>query len=175
MLQGAGLTPKKLIARYFPDPETIRNHKYLRCFGSLLIGPGLWHLNRNSVAKAFAVGVFSAFMPIPFQMLLAAALAIFFCCNIPIAVALVWLTNPITMPPVFYFCYRVGAWLLGMPIEHFHFESNLHWVLNSMLHIWQPFLLGCVVSGLVFGLVSWCVIHIAWRIMVIKRWQGRGR
>ncbi|MDQ6963397.1 MAG: hypothetical protein Q9M13_00590, partial [Mariprofundales bacterium] len=56
------MTPKKLISRYFPDPDRIRQHKRLQCFGSLLIGPGLWQLNRNSVAKAFAVGVFSAFM-----------------------------------------------------------------------------------------------------------------
>jgi len=169
------LTPKKLITRYFPDPETIRNHKHLRCFGSLLVNPGLWHLNRHSVAKAFAVGVFCAFMPIPFQMLLAAAMAIVFHCNIPISVALVWLTNPFTMPPVFYFCYRVGAWILAIPMEKFHFEANLHWVINSMIHIWQPFLLGCVVSGLFFALLAWCMVLVAWRLMVIKRWNGRNQ
>ena len=169
------MTPKKLIARYFPDPDTIRNHKNLRCFGSLLVNPGLWHLNRHSVAKAFAVGVFCAFMPIPFQMLLAAAIAIMVHCNIPISVALVWLTNPITMPPVFYFCYRLGAWILGVPAQQFDFEANLDWVLNSMLHIWQPFLLGCLVSGLVFAMLSWCVIHVAWRVMVTRRWKGRNR
>ncbi|MDQ6964850.1 MAG: DUF2062 domain-containing protein, partial [Mariprofundales bacterium] len=116
-----------------------------------------------------------AFMPIPFQMLLAAAISIVVGCNIPIAVALVWLTNPITMPPVFYFCYRLGAWLLNTQVEEFNFEANLNWVLNSMLHIWQPFLLGCVVSGMLFAVISWCIIHVGWRIMVIRRWQRRGR
>ncbi len=169
------MTPRKLLARYFPDPEIIRNHKNLRCFGSLLSNPGLWHINRHSVARAFAVGVFCAFVPVPFQMLLAAGGAIIFHCNIPIAVALVWLTNPVTMPPVFYFCYRVGAWLLGIPMQPFQFEANFDWVLNRMLHIWQPFLLGCFVSGLVFALVSWCAIHIAWRVMVSRRWKGRNR
>ncbi len=169
------MTPRKLIARYFPDPETIRNHKNLRCFGSLLVNPGLWHLNRHSVAKAFAVGIFCAFVPVPFQMVLAASFAIVIHCNIPISVALVWLTNPITMPPVFYFCYRVGAWVLGLPARHFDFEASLDWVLNSMLHLWQPFLLGCLLCGLLFALVGWCAIHVAWRVMVTRRWMRRNQ
>ncbi|RMH51564.1 MAG: DUF2062 domain-containing protein [Zetaproteobacteria bacterium] len=167
------MTPKKLLARYFPDPESVRNHKHLRCFGTLLANPGLWHVNRCSVARAFAVGVFCAFIPVPFQMVLAAGGAILFHCNIPIAVALVWLTNPITMPPVFYFCYRVGAWLLGLPASELPFEANLDWLVHSMMQAWQPFLLGCLICGIVFALLSWCAIHIAWRAMVAHKWKRR--
>ena len=167
--------PRKLINRYFPSPETIRDHKHLRCFGTLLHNPGLWHLNRHSVARAFAVGIFCAFMPIPFQMLLAAAMAIAVRCNIPVSVALVWLTNPVTMPPVFYLCYKVGAWLLSRPVEPFDFEPSLEWVVNSMLQIWQPFLLGCFVLGILFALLGWCAIHITWRLMVVSRWRARRR
>ncbi|MDQ6950373.1 MAG: DUF2062 domain-containing protein [Mariprofundales bacterium] len=167
------MTPKKLIGRYFPDPETIREHKYLRCFGTLLHNPRLWHLNRRSVAKAFAVGVFCAFMPIPFQMLLAAAIAIMVQCNIPISVALVWLTNPVTMPPVFYCCYKVGAWSLGLPVQQFDFDASFDWVVHSMMEVWQPFLLGCFVLGIVFALLGWCVVHLSWRFMVSKKWRER--
>jgi len=169
------MTPKKLIGRYFPDPETIRNHKRLRCFGTLLHDPGLWHLNRRSVAKAFAVGIFCAFMPIPFQMLLAALIAIGVKCNIPISVALVWLTNPVTMPPVFYLCYKVGAMLLALPVREFDFNASLAWVIHSMMQVWQPFLLGCFVLGTVFALVGWCAIHLGWRLMVGSKWRGRHR
>ena len=67
---------KKLIRRYLPDPHKIRDHKHLRLFGTLLHDPNLWHLNRRSVSGAFAVGLFMAFVPMPFQMIPAAALAI---------------------------------------------------------------------------------------------------
>ena len=48
---------------------------------------------------------------------LASVLAIVSRCNLPVAFALVWITNPLTIPPMFYFAYRLGAWLLGMDVE----------------------------------------------------------
>ena len=70
--------PKRLIKKFFPDPETIKEHKHLKVFGSLLYDPNLWHLNRRSFAGALAVGLFVAFIPLPTQMIIAAALAIIF-------------------------------------------------------------------------------------------------
>ena len=65
---------KKLIRRFLPDAHKIRDHKHLRVFGTLLHDPNIWHLNRHSVAGAFAVGLFMAFVPMPLQMIPAAAL-----------------------------------------------------------------------------------------------------
>jgi uncharacterized protein (DUF2062 family) len=85
-------------------------------------------LGRKNAARAAAVGLFCAWIPIPFQMILAASLAIFFSANIPLSVALVWLTNPITMPPLFYAAYRLGAWVLQMPVNNFAFELSFRWL-----------------------------------------------
>jgi uncharacterized protein (DUF2062 family) len=37
------------------------------------------------------VGLFCAFIPVPFQMLLAAPSAIIFSANLPVSIALVWI------------------------------------------------------------------------------------
>ena len=124
-----------------PDHRRIREHKHLQCFGKLLHNPALWHLNRHSVAKAFAVGLLFAWVPVPFQMVLAAGGAILVHANLPISVVLVWLTNPISMPPMFYGAYKLGAWAMNMPEQDFQFELSLEWLTSGMAAIWQPFLL----------------------------------
>jgi uncharacterized protein (DUF2062 family) len=69
--------PRKFFQRFLPKPQTIRDNKTLQIFGDWLHEPNLWHLNRRSVAGAFAVGLFFAWMPVPFQMALAAVLSCF--------------------------------------------------------------------------------------------------
>jgi ABC-type glycerol-3-phosphate transport system substrate-binding protein len=68
--------PKRLIKRWLPDQDKLKEHKHLRLFGKLLLDASLWHLNRRSAAGAFAVGLFMAWIPLPCQMLLAAGGAI---------------------------------------------------------------------------------------------------
>jgi uncharacterized protein (DUF2062 family) len=156
-----------------PSAQSVRENKCLRCFGKLLHEPALWHLSRHSLAKAFFVGLFCAMMPVPFQMVIAAAGAIWLHSNLPIAVALVWLTNPLTMPPVFYLAYLLGDWVLQMPEREFHFEASLSWAMHEMTVIWQPFLLGCVLLGLISGVLGYVFVQCVWRAMIVRRWNAR--
>ena len=165
--------PRRLFKRYMPDPTSIREHKSLRFLGTLLHDPNLWHLNRHSVARAMAVGLFAAFLPIPLQMLVAAALAIMVRGNIPIAVSLVWLTNPITMPVVFFFTYQTGAWLMDIPARHLPDELTWEWISGELSTMWQPFLLGSVVTGLVLGALAYCLTMMYWRWWVARQWRRR--
>ncbi|MFC6755273.1 DUF2062 domain-containing protein, partial [Halorubrum tibetense] len=87
---------KKLLKRWMPDPAKIRNHASLQFLGNVLHDPNLFHLNRTSVSRAFFVGIFICFLPIPGQMGLAALCALWFRANLPISAALVWISNPIT-------------------------------------------------------------------------------
>jgi len=154
--------PRRLIKRYMPDPAGIREHKSLRFLGRFLHDPNLWHLNRHSVSRAVGLGLFAAFMPIPFQMLLAAALAILLRGNLPIGVSLVWLTNPITMPAVFYCTYKIGSWVLQLPPRHFPDELTWEWISGQLSTLWQPFLLGSLVAGVVFGALGYGLVQLFW-------------
>ena len=155
--------PRHLFKRYAPDHETVRNHKYLRVFGRLLHDPNLWHLNRRSVSGAFAIGLFWAFIPIPFQMVAAAAVAIPARVNLPLSVGLVWVSNPLTMPPLFYFTYRVGLWLLREPLPEGEFVFNVETFGSELGHIWEPLYLGSLFCGLVLGVLGYFIIHGLWR------------
>lgn len=167
--------PKKLLKRISPDPETIKEHKYLSRFGTLLHNPNLWHFNRRAISGALALGLFCAFIPVPWQMIIAAVGAIYFHVNMPVSVATVWISNPITMPPMFYGCYLVGAWFLNTPPVPFEFELSWNWLSNSLSAIWEPFLLGCFIMGSISSMVGYVGIRLIWRFATIRKWQQRNR
>jgi uncharacterized protein (DUF2062 family) len=165
--------PRRLFKRFIPDPESLRQNKSLRWLGHWLMLPNLWHFNRHSVARAMGVGLFAAFIPVPLQMLLAAGLAILVRGNLAIAVSLVWLTNPVTMPVVFYCTYQLGSWLLGAPPRHLPDSLNWDWISGQLSTLWQPFLLGSVVSGLLLGGAAYLATLLYWRWWVSRQWRRR--
>lgn len=167
--------PKKLIKRFMPDYRVIRDNKHLRLFGPLLNDPNLFHLNRRSASGAFAVGLFMAFVPLPSQMILAAAAAILFRVNLPISVVLVWLTNPVTIPPMFYFAYLVGTWIMGAPVhmDQNSFQLSFEWIKTELAAIWQPFLLGCFVTASVSALIGYGTIRGLWRLHLVHHYKQR--
>ncbi|PKF62586.1 DUF2062 domain-containing protein [Psychromonas sp. psych-6C06] len=167
--------PKKLIQRFSPKPETLKAHPHLKYFGEILQNPNLWHLNRRSAAGAVAIGLFCAWMPIPFQMLLASLLAMFFCVNLPLSVALVWISNPITMPPLFYGAYRLGASILNEPIREFHFELSFHWLAHAIETIAPALLLGSFILGVISAASGYFMLRILWRINIANKWQRRNK
>jgi len=166
--------PRRLIQRYLPSHREIRDHRHLRCLGKLLHDPYLFHLNRRSVAGAVGVGLFMAFMPGPFQMLLAALASVLVRVNLPIAVALVWITNPLTMGPIFFFAYKVGTWIIGTPVHEALADlSYLQWLGDELKAAWRPFLLGSVVCGLTSGLIGMLAVRLSWRLHILRRWRAR--
>lgn len=145
----------------------------LQVFGDWLHEPNLWHLSCRSVSGAFAVGLFCAWMPIPFQMLLAAGAAILFRTNLPLSVTIVWVTNPVTVPPMFYFAYIVGTWIVGVPVTDFSFELTFDWLLNELAATWKPFLVGCFILAGISSLTGYTTIQVIWRYIIIRRRASR--
>ena len=135
----------------------------------------MWHINRRSCSLAVALGIFCAFIPVPFQMVIAAALAILFRANILLTVPMVWLSNPFTMGPLYYFCYLLGAEMLGIEPQRFHFELSFDWLLSGLARIWQPFLLGCFTVGAICALASFILVRILWHLHILRHIQIRAR
>lgn len=193
---------RKLFKRFTPKPETIRNHKSLQLVAHWLHDPNLFHLNRYSVSMAFLIGLFWAMVPVPFQMIFATTFAIWWRANLPISVALVWLTNPLTMPPIFFASYKLGTWLLGRNPESSHHQSFAEWVgqsdnlcgelslfdcggawmqwlVSGFDQLWHPFikplLAGSLTIGLIAGILGALLVRLLWRVQVTLRWRARLR
>jgi len=165
--------PKKFFKRYSPNPASLRNNKALGFLGDRLYRPNLWHLNRHSVAKAFAIGLFCTWLPFPFQTVIAASLAIFYCANIPLSIVLVFITNPLTIPPMFYFAYRLGNKILMREGSDFNFQLSWEWLTTGMLQVWQPLLFGSLTLAIISSILGYITIQLLWRYNILRRWKER--
>ena len=165
--------PLRCLKRIMPDHDTMREHPHLRKFGQRLTEPRLWHLNRRSVSGGVALGLFVGFMPILGQIFIAAALAIWLRVNLPIASMAVWVTNPFTVAPIFFYAYKLGAWVLQVPMGQYAFSLSWEWFSQEFLNIWQPLLLGSVILGTVTALLGILVVRLIWRLVVIRSWLRR--
>ncbi len=109
-------------------------------------------------------------------MLIVTPLAIFFGINLPVLIATVWVTNPITWVPIFYFAYRVGVWFMGgtaETVDALNLSADWSSLEHAFAEIWQPLCLGSAICGIVAGTVSYLLVEALWRYHVHKRWRER--
>lgn len=141
--------------------------------GPRLREPNLWHLNRRSVSAGTFCGIFSAFMPPGLQLMLAIPMAVWLRGNLPVAFATTWVTNPFTYLPVYFACYRLGLWLLGENPDINLTQFNLDTLANDLMNVGKPLLVGCSVSAILFGTLSYLVVRLLWRLHIVRNFKER--
>src|SRR5437868_11034361 len=101
---------------------------FMRPFHLFLENPAYWTLNRRNVTRAFALGLFLSFVPLPVHLVLAVVLALILRLNIPAAVTGTLLANPLTIVPMYVLAYLLGCQLLGIHERRFAFELSWDWL-----------------------------------------------
>jgi uncharacterized protein len=107
------------------------------------------------------------------HMIGAAIISICVRCNLAIAIALVWISNPLTIPPIFYATYRVGAWMMGIPPQDIRFEMSMQWFSQGLAAIWKPLVLGSLTTGLTLAALAYITTRALWRLGTELKWRRR--
>jgi uncharacterized protein (DUF2062 family) len=151
--------PRAKLRKILPTHEKIREFKILKIFGKLLNKREIWSLSRKKILGGVFIGMLVAFIPMPFQMVLVACLAILFKVNFPITLPLVWITNPLTMPFIYYFEYELGNFILNIkdPIE-FSFETMNDNIGDIALSLYT----GTAVVSIVAAFASVFILNLLW-------------
>jgi len=165
---------KNWLKRHLPSSESVRTRRGLRWLGSRLTDPGLWYFNRRSVSGGAAVGLFMAFLPMPVQMIPATVASLLLRVNLPTAILGVWITNPLTIAPIYYACYVLGSWVLGTPASA-QFDPSWEWLSGEMARIGWPLLIGCLLVSTVSAVLGYVGVNWLWRWQVRRAWQRRAR
>ena len=166
---------KLFLQRHLPDAEKLRSHKSLRFLGAVLHDPRLWHFSRRYTVRGLSAGAFFAFVPVPWQMLLVALTALWWRFNLPVALTMVWITNPLTIAPIAFANYHFDAWLLERPALPWAFEPSLDWLLTKAGEVGVPLLVGSMATAVLAGILTFVIAHLSWRWHIIAKFRRRHR
>lgn len=154
-----------------PSADSLSEKPHLQnIFGNALRNREIWSFNRVSVSRGLAFGIFCAFLPMPGETLVAAFMAIFLHANLPLAIAGVWLSNPVTWIPMYTPPYLLGSWIISIePITLG--EINILALGWHYVALW----LGCLIAGTFSALLTRWFIDLLWRLQIRQNWQRRRR
>lgn len=147
----------------------------------------------HKLALGIALGMFVTFTPtVGFQMVLVFCIAWLLRANKAVGVPLVWLSNPVTIPPIFWFNYAVGAVVMRSDLKGIDWfeEVRTHaeaaaagadWWLagwwarasvygSELMEIFVELWVGSLIVACVLGVLTYfpCYYGICWYRM--KRW-----
>ena len=135
----------------------------------------------HRIALGLAVGMFITFTPtIPFQMVLTILISALLGANKFVGVPFVWISNPLTMGPIFYLNFLVGSSMLGGKYSAAEAWNSLvnavkfgaGWVEKAQLwwqatwKIFLPLWSGSFVVAVIVGVLSYIATYwgvVAWR------------
>ena len=130
-------------------------------------------VNRKSITRGVAVGIFWGFIPMPMQMLAVVLSTPLFRFNVPIAISMVWFSNPVTMPFMYYMEYKTGTFLLGM--DSLHVELTIEWFKHHLQDIFIPLYVGTALYSIVGSILSYYAINWLWIHSVKKEKRHQKR
>ncbi len=132
----------------------------------------------HRIALGVAIGVFICWTPtIPCQMILTVAISTLIGANRFVGVPFVWISNPVTMWPIFGSSYYLGEWMLGGKFRSVQFLREMSFSANpieiaqtfwqAIWHIFWPLWLGSVIAGLVLAVLTYFATYRA--VVVFRR------
>ena len=158
-----------------PSREQLGRSRWLRRLAPHLTEPGLWQWSRRRVATGAAIGLFIGILIPVAQILVAALAAVFLRANVPVAVAGTLLTNPLTVPPILFAAYHLGAWVTGtsIPAAVSLFDPTTFW--ENLGTIGLPLFAGLGITASCAAIVAYLLVSQLWIWRVAAKRQRTSR
>jgi Uncharacterized protein conserved in bacteria len=169
-------------ARNLPTRESIERIRWLSPVAHVVLRSDLWRFHRRSVPRGVALGLFvGIFLMIPgLQIIGAVLVSLPFRANIPLAVAMTFLSNPFTTPLILLASLGIGNRLLGLHADfstlstlmsdHAGLRAYVNWLFSDA----APALVGgLAVISIGAGLTGYLLASLIWQWWVRHKWRHR--
>jgi uncharacterized protein (DUF2062 family) len=141
-------------------------------FSQMLVRMRQLEGNPHDIALGMALGVFVSITPIiPLQTIVAVLLAFVFRGSKSAAALGTWLSNPLTIPLVYYANYKLGCSVLGYQttLDSVAFDSFSQ-LMELGLEVTWAMIVGGLVIGSILGIVAY---FITFRVFITIRRRSR--
>ncbi|MEJ2138911.1 MAG: DUF2062 domain-containing protein [Gammaproteobacteria bacterium] len=166
--------PRKFFTRFSHQYRMKKDHPwFLRPFDYVLSHPVYFSASRRGVGGGLWVGLFVGLLPIPGQTVLAVLGALALRVNLPVAAITIWVSNPITFVPIFYLAYKIGATLLGMPIDTIPAEPTMEWLTEEIAVRWKPLMYGSLIMAVSVASTVYLLFSVVWHVLTVQRYRRR--
>lgn len=135
--------------------------------------PWLWSFRTAQVVPALYAGAVIGLLPIPGQVPLAVMAVLALRANLPVAVALCFASNPLTMVPLASACYAAGHLLLDLAwpgAKAYQLDTALSALASGDFSGAGVALLSVAVGAPIVGLGAGALMHAIW---LIGAWEAR--
>jgi len=167
-----------------PTRESLEEVRWLRPFAHRVLEPSLWRFTRRSVPRGVALGLLvGIFLMIPGLQVIGAALLALPCrANVPIAVAMTFLSNPATTPFLLYLSLVVGnrfvhstadLGTVSMMIDQG--ASLAEWARWAASAAAPALIVGLFVVSVIAAAVGYLLSAFVWRGWIAHKWTLRER
>lgn len=151
--------------RFLKHPRKLKTRPLMRWFARHFLDKRVWKPTQHTFAGGMAVGLFVTVQLLPIQMPSAAILAAVFRVNIPIAIAMCWLSNPATLAPIGWFENWIGTWIMeqfGDPTAAVAKIAEGHERIARGIEFAKAMFIGGVFLGGALAPVGYVLTYIAW-------------
>ncbi len=155
--------------RFLKHPRRLKNSRALRWFSLHFLNKRVWRPTQHTFAGGMAVGCFVTLQLIPGQMPLAILLAGAFRVNIPIALAVCWLSNPVTYVPIGMVEKQIGEWflsLVGDPMAHWIATVENEKVAKGLAYA-RNLYAGGLLAGVLLVPASYMITYALWSLVAL--------
>lgn len=164
----------QLLRARISSREELEANRWLKVLAPYLADTKLWHWSRRGVAAGVAIGLFVGLLIPVAQILLAAVAAVVLRANIPVAAAATFITNPLTVPPIYYAAYYLGTWATGSAAPAALSLADPASIWENIGTIGMPLFAGLGIAATTLALASYLLISQAWAWRVaLKRRNSR--
>jgi uncharacterized protein (DUF2062 family) len=175
--RGLGARFSAWVERNWPTRESFESNRWLKPIAHRILHSSLWRMNRRSIPRGVALGMFTGILIPMGQIPASAVLALPLRANVPAAALTTFFTNPFTTPFLFILYYKVGGWVLHLggtsAVEAGTAVQRSGWLQWFAADVGLPTAVGMAICAVLGGVLGYVAAALGWRVWIARKWRRR--